>query len=206
MSKFKKGDKVASVKTGAKGVVDEVYGEEKYAVLFDGAANPDRVEGFQIRLANSRACNAKFKIGEWVEFNSPGIGKRLGSVDEIKGDEYYIEDPKLGVTHIVKEKDIMRTVVPVSQTWGNSDAPVSANSVVRNAMAANARVARNDSVGEIAAEGISLSREALDKLKRAVPMIEKWMASGKGHPNAVADGKRLVDGIKKAVAILNPVV
>jgi hypothetical protein len=51
MSKFKKGDKVVSVKTGAKGVVDEVYGEEKYAVLFDGAANPDRVEGHQIKAA-----------------------------------------------------------------------------------------------------------------------------------------------------------
>jgi hypothetical protein len=62
MSKFKKGDKVVSVKTGAKGVVDEVYGEEKYAVLFDGAANPDRVEGHQIKAApvstNSVVSNA----------------------------------------------------------------------------------------------------------------------------------------------------
>lgn len=58
MSKFKKGDKVVSVKTGAKGVVDEVYGEEKYAVLFDGAANPDRVEGFQIKAANSAPVSA----------------------------------------------------------------------------------------------------------------------------------------------------
>ena len=57
-AKFKKGDKVVSVKTGAQGVVNEVYGEEKYAVLFNGAANPDRVEGFQIRLANSRAADA----------------------------------------------------------------------------------------------------------------------------------------------------
>ena len=58
MAKFSKGDKVESVKTGAKGVVDEVYGDEKYAVLFDGATNPDRVEGFQIKAANAKACNA----------------------------------------------------------------------------------------------------------------------------------------------------
>lgn len=58
MAKFAKGDKVESVKTGAKGVVDEVYGDEKYAVLFDGAKNPDRVEGFQIKAANAKACNA----------------------------------------------------------------------------------------------------------------------------------------------------
>ena len=66
MAKFAKGDKVESVKTGAKGVVDEVYGDEKYAVLFDGATNPDRVEGFQIKAANGCARNAKFKIGDRV--------------------------------------------------------------------------------------------------------------------------------------------
>lgn len=70
-AKFKKGDKVVSVKTGAQGVVSEVYGEEKYAVLFNGAANPDRVEGFQIRLSNSHAADArgtdaKFKVGQIV--------------------------------------------------------------------------------------------------------------------------------------------
>lgn len=66
MAKFSKGDKVESVKTGAKGVVDEVYGDEKYAVLFDGATNPDRVEGFQIKAANGCARNAKFKVGDKV--------------------------------------------------------------------------------------------------------------------------------------------
>lgn len=58
MAKFKVGDKVESVKTGAKGVVDEVYGDEKYAVLFDGATNPDKVEGFQIKAANGCARNS----------------------------------------------------------------------------------------------------------------------------------------------------
>lgn len=58
MAKFSKGDKVESVKTGAKGVVDEVYGDEKYAVLFDGATNPDKVEGFQIKAANGCARNS----------------------------------------------------------------------------------------------------------------------------------------------------
>lgn len=76
-AKFSKGDKVESVKTGAKGVVDEVYGDEKYAVLFDGAGSPDRVEGFQIKAANAKACNGKFKVGDSVRLvkgPAPSVG------------------------------------------------------------------------------------------------------------------------------------
>lgn len=134
MQKFKKGDKVVSVKTGAKGVVDEVYGEEKYAVLFDGAANPDRVEGFQIRLANARACNGKFKVGDkvWV----PAKQKR-GVIRGVSatGNQYDVEFMGGGGAYVNEEG------LEFLQALGNSDAPVSTNSVVRNAMAA--RTARN---------------------------------------------------------------
>ena len=125
MSKFKKGDRVVSIKTGAKGVVDEVYGEEKYAVLFDGAANPDRVEGFQIRLANARACNGKFKVGDkvWV----PAKQKR-GVIRGVSatGNQYDVEFMGGGCAYVNEEG------LEFLQALGNSDAPVSTNSVVRN--------------------------------------------------------------------------
>ena len=155
MSKFKKGDKVTDGDAVYE-ITDVDDGVYKWRPV-GGKGDPSYSDGGEVewaerkmRLANSRACNAKFKIGEWVEFNIPGVGKRLGSIDEIKGGEYYIEDPKLGVTHIIEEKDIVRTVVPVSQTWGNAEPPVSTNSVVRNAMAANARTARNASDADVA--------------------------------------------------------
>lgn len=52
MSKFKKGDRVISA-SGNRGVVDEVFGDEKYAVRFDGRTMPDRVEGYRLRAANA---------------------------------------------------------------------------------------------------------------------------------------------------------
>lgn len=57
MEKFKKGDRVVSA-SGARGVVDEAFGNGQYAVLFDGRSTPDRVEGFKLRLANARALNS----------------------------------------------------------------------------------------------------------------------------------------------------
>lgn len=99
-AKFKKGDKVVSVKTGAQGVVNEVYGEEKYAVLFNGAANPDRVEGFQIRLAdNSRAADAcedsiEFHVGQrvrakdprWTGYQGHALGNGIYTVKKVDRD------------------------------------------------------------------------------------------------------------------------
>lgn len=161
MPKFKKGDRVVSVKTGAKGVVDEVYGEEKYAVLFDGAANPDRVEGFQIRLANSRACNGKFKVGDkvWV----PAKQKR-GVIRGVSatGNQYDVEFMGGGGAYVNEEG------LEFLQALGNSDSPVSTNSVVRNAMAA--RTARNaETASQIAAKASKDADELEAMVKKATP-------------------------------------
>ena len=169
MPKFKKGDRVVSVKTGAKGVVDEVYGEEKYAVLFDGAANPDRVEGHQIRLANSRACNGKFKVGDkvWV----PAKQKR-GVIRGVSatGNQYDVEFMGGGGAYVNEEG------LEFLQALGNSDAPVSTNSVVRNAMAANRRVATNREIPAQTAidyfKKLIAEMESLDKKIR--PMVTRF--------------------------------
>ena len=61
MAKFKKGDKVVST-SGNRGVVDEVYDHEQYAVRFDGRSMPDRVEGFKLRAANSAAALSRNSV------------------------------------------------------------------------------------------------------------------------------------------------
>ena len=159
MPKFKKGDKVVSVKTGAQGVVDEVYGEEKYAVLFDGAANPDRVEGFQIRLANSRVRNGKFKVGDrvWV----PAKQKR-GVIRGVSatGNQYDVEFMGGGGAYVNEDG------LEFLQALGNSDAPVSANSVVRNAMAA--RVARN------ASQEDTMVKACANECGKARSILDDW--------------------------------
>jgi hypothetical protein len=149
MAKFSKGDKVESVKTGAKGIVDEVYGDEKYSVLFDGATNPDRVEGFQIKAANAKACNGKFKVGDSVRLvkgPAPSVGdfgkivnvytltvdmaKSMGFGDYVGQD--IVTFFGKGGKHIVPEAWVVAA---------NSRSPRSANAVVQNAI--NARKARN---------------------------------------------------------------
>lgn len=57
-AKFKVGDKVTFVKSGEKGTVNEVYGDEWYAVWRDGATYPDKVQGYKIKAANSRVCTS----------------------------------------------------------------------------------------------------------------------------------------------------
>lgn len=132
MAKFSKGDKVESVKTGAKGVVDEVYGDEKYAVLFDGATNPDRVEGFQIKAANGCARNAKFKEGDNVKAKD-GKVYTIGIVfgDAEKEPAYECLRPG-AASSMFSESEL---------TLANSRSVCSANAVVQNAI--SARRARN---------------------------------------------------------------
>jgi hypothetical protein len=116
MAKFSKGDKVESVKTGAKGVVDEVYGEEKYAVLFDGAANPDRVEGHQIKAApvstNSVVRNA-MAANRSVARNADKLDKRFGNVRVLA-----YEDGGLGVRYVIDIGGIVEFANAVS--WNDA--------------------------------------------------------------------------------------
>ena len=133
MAKFAKGDKVVSVKSGAKGVVDEVYGEEKYAVLFDGAANPDRVEGFQIKAANGCAKNAKFKVGDRVRDTEAMRDGVIVEVDAEKPGYYAVK---------YDARPQPQWNVPESYLTLANAAPVrSTNSIVQNAI--SARTARN---------------------------------------------------------------
>lgn len=164
MTKFSKGDKVESVKTGAKGVVDEVYGEEKYAVLFDGSTNPDRVEGFQIKAANAKACNGKFKVGDSVRLVK-GPAPSVGDFGKVVNVYTLTEDmaKSMGFGDYVGQDIVTffgkggKHIVPEAWVVAANSAPISStNSVVQNAI--NARRARN-------AEGYdnSLGRE-VDRL------------------------------------------
>lgn len=172
MAKFSKGDKVESVKTGAKGVVDEVYGGEKYAVLFDGSTNPDRVDGFQIKAANGCAKNAKFKIGDKVRVDSAfssNVNDGMGIVDAIQGDDVIVSFGGYG-----------KVRVPSAYVYINSLA--SANSVVQNAI--NARSARNAMVKIDDADGAkrwdALWVKAAE-LKREAEALDKYLVSKKQY-------------------------
>lgn len=155
MAKFSKGDKVESVKTGAKGVVDEVYGDEKYAVLFDGATNPDKVEGFQIKAANGCARNAKFKVGQkvkmivsaapvyglWLE---DGIGGMTGTITKVMPEtEWSNAEYEIGgrLGDVIRKAGRVKTVAEEDLFAANSASLASTNAVVQNAI--NARTARN---------------------------------------------------------------
>jgi hypothetical protein len=178
MAKFSKGDKVESVKTGARGVVDEVYGDEKYAVLFDGATNPDRVEGFQIKAANGCARNAKFKVGDKVtdgnavyEITDVDDGIYEWKVVSGKADPSHSEG---GVISWAESKMRLANSAPVR----------SANAVVQNAI--NARRARNaidDAEG--ARRWDSLWRKVAE-LKREAEALDKYLVSKKQYGNSGA--------------------
>ena len=140
----------------------------------------------------AKALNACARNGGIDDFN---VGDRV-MVRSIVG--FTPTAPKPGTITAIFKSDNRIAVKKDDGGRGLFDASL----VTKNACG----TARNGSLGEDAALGISYAREAVAKLNSAVPLIEKWIASGKGHPNAVADGKRLVAGIKKAVAILNPVV
>lgn len=168
MAKFSKGDKVESVKTGAKGVVDEVYGDEKYAVLFDGATNPDRVEGFQIKAANGCARNNRFKVGDKVRHVDDGQDGPVGVVKGVYGDgKIKVKFPGLvkdGFDGFEEEELVMANSAPVR----------SANAVVQNAI--NARRARNAKAefvqpyvsGDVTDNGVSIRLIKLqDEIKDA---------------------------------------
>ncbi|MBQ1428737.1 MAG: hypothetical protein IIZ06_03630 [Kiritimatiellae bacterium] len=169
MAKFRKGDKVESVKTGARGVVDEVYDDEKYAVLFDGATNPDRVEGFQIKAANGCARNAKFKVGDIVEKDVPGdtwTGKVVSVSSGNKGVRAVTikGDGSEGPTWAFDESEIrLANSAPVRST----------NAVVQNAI--NARRARN--AGDLSAPfqaALSAVRKLAEEAKKINPDHEVY--------------------------------
>jgi hypothetical protein len=145
MAKFAKGDKVESVKTGAKGVVDEVYGDEKYAVLFDGATNPDRVEGFQIKAANGCAKNAKFKVGDKVKVKGAGVETIKAVYPKGKGSG--LDPTQVDMSVDWYETDGSGMIADEDIVGVANSAPVrSTNSVVQNAKDAEGSVIR---VGDI---------------------------------------------------------
>ena len=173
MAKFSKGDKVESVKTGAKGVVDEVYGDEKYAVLFDGAASPDRVEGFQIKAANGCAKNAKFKVGDkviWTQFG----GKPMLVVDMNDKGEYLCR------THDGNEVVFSEEKLKIA----NSASLASTNAVVQNAI--NARRARN--AGDLSAP----FQAALSAVRKLAEAAKKISPDHEVYKDAVKAGTALL--------------
>lgn len=184
MAKFAKGDKVVSVKSGAKGVVDEVYGEEKYAVLFDGAANPDRVEGFQIKAANGCAKNAKFKVGDRVRDTEAMRDGVIVEVDAEKPGYYAVK---------YDTRPQPQWNVPESYLTLANSAPIrSANSVVQNAI--NARTARNSDgdIGMVEREYIAAIR-AVQALAIKAKSIDP---RSRMYQDAVKAGTALYGGMK----------
>lgn len=195
---FKVGDKVTYWMFDKKldGSVKAVRGER--VDIDDGHGGVVTFKAKDLEVWNARACNAKFIKGDFVKVKGwPGTFR----IDIVNPDGTYVLKKYPGGQPTIgsyKESEL-------ELEEANAKACNSRNPIVAKALNA-CGTARNGSIGEDAALGISYAREAVAKLNSAVPLVEKWIASGKGHPNAVADGKRLVAGIKKAVAILNPLV
>lgn len=188
MAKFSKGDKVESVKTGAKGVVDEVYGDEKYAVLFDGSTNPDRVDGFQIKAANGCAKNA---VAKDIDGNMLKVGDRV----------MYERSRGTWDTDIIKRIDDNGSVYLSKTMLFGRDA---SSSLVKNGCARNAKF----KVGDKVTDG-----NAVYEITDVDDGIYEWkFVSGKADPShseggeiAWAEGKmRLANS--RAVCSTNAVV
>ena len=186
MAKFKAGDVVeiiSGLNKGERGTVGSpnagtengktlvsVYGDVKYIVPEDS-----------LRLANA-ARNAKFKVGDRVTDGS-AIYAITGVDDDIyewkvvsgKADPSYSEGGEVAWAE-------------AKMRLANSRTPRSSNAVVRNALAAirsgieaaNARTARNATMGEIKAqlnpakvkEAYQLLRKAADYLDRCIPALK----------------------------------
>ena len=146
MAKFKVGDRVVSIKTGRKGKIvspggryNPMYGHnghhEMWNVLFDDEKEriPVLMGSEEIRLANSRACNAKFKVGDVVSvkreaaemIDNPALARKRGRVTKVLPGGYYEVDGELGATGL--------ELTDAELILANSHA---ANSVVANALKA----------------------------------------------------------------------
>ena len=197
MAKFKAGDVVeiiSGLNKGERGTVGSpnegtengktlvsVYGDIKYIVPEDS-----------LRLANA-ARNAKFKVGDKVKVKNPphhtsdevGVIKKISGTgrpgDPVMAEVHYGEGATWGSYGVIyASPSIMRLA--------NSRTPRSSNAVVRNALAAigsgieaaNARTARNATMGEIKAqlnpakvkEAYQLLRKAADALDRCIPALK----------------------------------
>ena len=146
MAKFKKGDKV----TGGNAVyeiTDVDDGVYKWRPV-GGKGDPSYSEGGEVewaerkmRLANARACNGKFKVGDVVSvkreaaemIDNPALARKRGRVTKVLPGGYYEVDGELGATGLeLTDAELIL-----------ANACRSTNAVVANAMAANARMARN---------------------------------------------------------------
>lgn len=193
-AKFKVGDRVYY--KGKVGVVERANSKFWYDILVDDELLTD-VDVRLLKAANSRACNAKFKVGDkvWV----PAKQKR-GVIRGVSatGNQYDVEFMGGGGAYVNEEG------LEFLQALGNSDAPVSANSVVRNAMAANVRTARN---ADVDADKDKLFKGEIDRISARITSELKNQAENYAYwinRNCGNDVDYLFENIEKHKDELSP--
>lgn len=184
-AKFKVGDKV----TDGSGVylvtgIDNDFGSYEWK-LISGRGDSSHSEGGNFGWADSKmkivnACkNAEFKVGDRVYYKG-----KVGVVERANSKFWY---------DILVDDELLTDVDVRLLKAANSCR--STNSVVRNAMAANRRMARNgeSEQREIVEMNIDSLKKDLDKVVRGLDETKRWM--GKYGDNRIAS----IDKAKGAV-------
>ncbi len=89
-SLYKKGDKVESKMNGSRGVIEEVYGDEWYAVRYEGERFPTKIQGWKlfplpksVVVRNARVVDKQIGGVRVVKWSTGDIGCELS----FRGDE-----------------------------------------------------------------------------------------------------------------------
>ena len=125
-------DKNAYKKVGVLKSIEEKDGKPQLTVEFEGGETfTAPVDDWSKEFANA-VTNAEFKVGDFVKIISGDMKGQRAVITKITGDVVEVKDND-GYKWEVGQEDIVANSCPCTST----------NSVVRNAMAANRRVARN---------------------------------------------------------------
>ena len=145
-------DKNAYKRVGVLKSIEEKDGKPQLTVEFDnGETFTAPVDDWSREFTNA-ARNAKFKVGDKVKSKSRSYMGTARIIDET--DDEYVVKFESGVRDMIEKSDVV-----------SANACTSTNSVVRNAMAANRRVARNVGDRDMYEDAI---RQAIVKCEAAI--------------------------------------
>ena len=186
-------DKNAYKRVGVLKSIEEKDGKPQLTVEFDnGETFTAPVDDWSREFTNA-ARNAKFKVGDKVivDEKEAVYGGLHGKVTHVDGSGYVgvkITDKNKYNADFVRAKESLLRLA-------NANSCTSTNSVVRNAIAANRRVARNgeSEQREIVEMNIDSLKKDLDKVVRGLDETKRWM--GKYGDNRIAS----IDKAKGAV-------
>ena len=194
-------DKSAYKKVGVLKSIEEKDGKPQLTVEFEGGETfTAPVDDWSKEFTN--ACkNAEFKVGDKVIVKGKIVGAKQhdGEVGVVKsiagtgksGDPVTVE-VHYGPNATWKSGDVVYASPSILKL---ANSRISTNSVVRNAMAANRRMARNgeSEQREIVEMNIDSLKKDLDKVVRGLDETKRWM--GKYGDNRIAS----IDKAKGAV-------